>query len=474
MGGDFFGESMQVGGGERSLKRPLMEIDNQHHLTLRIVKQRLMQHTSPISPLDFSIPTSPDSPITTTTTTMSRLREIEDQLLNDIEDDFNDDSPANQNSEWSESTLLSLIRKPSLRQSLLHAAYALSEGDPDFASAILAHLTSAADRRGDPEQRLAHHMSSALFSLLSAEPIAIGTSRSLHHHDAFPCFNLCFVAANRAILDSSSKARPNLHIVDFDVGDGAQYVSLLESLTDPRPSSITITACAVSELPQSYPPETVGDRLVSLGEQAGVAVRFNVVRCKASELDRKAVGLNDEEGEEETVAVNFAYALQRVADESVTTENHRDVLLRRVRGELRPDVVVLVEENLNTNTAPFAVRFGEVMGHVGSVFWSLEERMGRESAERARVEEWLGRRARDMVTEEGPNRVCRCEVFGKWRARLGMAGYRQRQFGPGVAESVRERIGSGLVGPGLTFKEMDGGLCFGWGDRVLTVVSTWH
>ncbi|KAK1273669.1 Scarecrow-like protein 8 [Acorus gramineus] len=470
---------MQVGGGgERSLKRrPLTEMDNQHHLTLRTVKQRLMQHTSPISPLAFSIPTSPDSPIPTTT--MSRLQQIEDQLLNDIEDD----SPANQNSEWSESTLQSLIekpslrqsliKKPSLRQSLLHAAYALSEGDPDFASAVLAHLTSAADPRGDPEQRLAHHMSSALLSRLSAEPIDIGTSHSLqhHHHHAFPSFDLCFVAANRAILDSSSKARPNLHIVDFDVGDGAQYVSLIESLPHPRPSSITITACAVSELPQSHPPETVGDRLVSLGERAGVAVRFNVVRCKASELDRKVVGLNDEE---ETVAVNFAYALQRVADESVTTENPRDVLLRRVRGELRPDVVVLVEENLNTNTAPFAVRFGEVMGHVGSVFGSLEARMGRESAERERVEEWLGMRARDMVAAEGPNRVCRCEVFGKWRARLGMAGYRQRQFGPGVAESVRERIGSGLVGPGLTFKEMDGGLCFGWGDRVLTVVSTWH
>ncbi|KAK1304622.1 Scarecrow-like protein 8 [Acorus calamus] len=357
-GGDFFGESMQVGGGERSLKRPFMEMDNQHHLTLRIVKQRLMQHTSPISPLGFSIPTSPDSPIITTTT-MSRLQQIEDQLLNDIEDDFNEDSPVNQNSEWSESTLQSLIKRPSLRQSLLHAAYALSEGDPDFASAILAHLTSAADPRGDPEQRLAHHMSSALLSRLSAEPIAIGTSHSLHdHYHAFPCFELCFIAANRAILDSFSKARPNLHIVDFDVGDGAQYVSLIESLTHPRPSSITITACAVSELPLSHPPETVGDRLVSLGEQAGVAVRFNVVRCKASELDRKAVGLNDEEGDEETVAVNFAYALQRVADESVTTENPRDVLLRRVRGELRPDVVVLVEENLNTNTAPFAARFG--------------------------------------------------------------------------------------------------------------------
>ncbi|KAK1261804.1 Scarecrow-like protein 8 [Acorus gramineus] len=557
------------GGGGGLLKRPLTEMERQQQqlqeLYIRTVKQKIIQQTSPISPLSpidfsaispdvtttnavssssssscstrqpvlyghpnngnhrFSISASPPPPTSVSpdleTKMKNRLQELERQLLNDDDDeDENQGGGTNNNgssvvtsgSDWCETmqSLIAPIKPPSpsptsssssisststatarsLRQLLSDAASAISEGNRDAASAILGNLRRSANPRGDPEQRLASYMTSALLSRLSGQIAGsddfIGSAECLIGtqmlYDASPCFKLGFLAANHVILEAT-KAQSKIHIVDFDIGRGRQYAALLHSLKQqrrPAPSSIRITAAVVSDLPQSSTPDglkEVGNLLVGLGERLGVAVRFNVVRCRTSELDRKAIGCGGDDNDDEAVAVSFAYGLQKVADESVSTENPRDELLRRVKREIRPEVVVLMEQDLNTNTAPFAARFGEVMAHVGSVFESLDATMARENPDRARIEECLGRRSHNMVAAEGARRVWRCEVFGKWRARLGMAGFRPRPVEPGVAEWVRARLGSCRVNPGFTFKDDEtGGLCFGWRDRVLTFASAWH
>ncbi|KAK1320637.1 Scarecrow-like protein 8 [Acorus calamus] len=364
------------GGGGGLLKRPLTEMERQQlqEVYIRTVKQKIIQQTSPISPLspiDFSA-ISPD--VTTTNAVSSssssscytrqsvlyghpnngnhrfsisasppptsvspdletkmknRLQELERQLLNDDDDEDenqggganNGSSVVTSGSEWCETmqSLIAPIKPPSssptsssssisstarsLRQLLSDAASAVSEGNRDAASAVLENLRRSANPRGDPEQRLASYMTSALLSRLSGQIASsddfIGSAECLIGtqmlYDASPCFNIGFLVANHVILEAT-KAQSKIHIVDFDIGSGGQYAALLHSLKEhrrPAPSSIRITAAVVSDLPQSSTPDglkELGNRLVRLGEPAGIAVKFNVVRCRTSELTGRRSG----------------------------------------------------------------------------------------------------------------------------------------------------------------------------------------
>ncbi|ONK76593.1 uncharacterized protein A4U43_C03F29920 [Asparagus officinalis] len=129
---------------------------------------------------------------------------------------------------------------------------------------------------------------------------------------------------------------------------------------------------------------------------------------------------------------------------------------------------------MNANTAPFATRFGEACNYYGSVLDSLDAVMSREDRSRFRIECALGRKASNSIACEGADRVERAEVFGKWRARMSMAGFRPVQFGSDAVEAVKVRFGSMKANPGFTLEEDAGRVGFGWMGRVLTVASAWR
>ncbi|URE03971.1 Scarecrow-like protein 8 [Musa troglodytarum] len=405
-------------------------------------------------------------------------------------------SPTNSSSTVSSSASssppsLSTAAAASSRQMLLDTAVAIGDGNIEAAAGNLAVLKRAANHRGDAEQRLTAVMLAALVSCMNPPPTgnscpSIAELCSAEHfaatqvlYELSPCFKLGLIAANLAILEAT-KDHPKIHILDFQVGQGGQYVTFLHALAErqrlrptARPPLIRITAVADPSSP--FTSNTggnvmaVGHQIEKLAERAGLAVRFGVVHWRAADLDAAALGC--EPGE--ALAVNLAFALARVPDESVSPSNPRDELLRRVRA-LRPRVVAMVEQDINTSTAAFAARFGEACAHYGALLDSLDATVGRDSPERARVEAWLARRAVNSVATEGANRVERCEVFGKWRARMGMAGFEPLPFGPAMIEPVKAKLASVRSNPGFTIKEEGGRLGFGWKDRVLTVASSWR
>ncbi|XP_010934000.1 scarecrow-like protein 8 [Elaeis guineensis] len=381
------------------------------------------------------------------------------------------------------------------RQMLSDTVAAIVDRNLEAAAANLSVLKRAANPHGDPEQRLTAMMVAALYSRIEQPP----SSGALRHpfaelcsakhlaatqmlYDLSPCFKHALFAANLAILEAT-RDYSRIHILDFDLGQGRQYVSLIHALAErhrhhpsARPPFIKITAVADPASPFNFfnngsgGLRMVGDLLAKLAQRSGVGLRFNIVCRRVAELNEAALGC--EPGE--ALAVNLAFVLSRVADESVTPANPRDELLRRVKS-LGPRVVVLVEQDMNGNTAPFAARFAEACGHYGALLESLEASVGRESGERALVEACLARKAANSVAREGADRVERCEVSGKWRARMGMAGFRSVPLGPSVAEPVKARLAASLRSkPGFTVKEEAGGLCFCWSGRVLTVASAWR
>uniref|UniRef100_A0A0D9VJJ3 Uncharacterized protein n=1 Tax=Leersia perrieri TaxID=77586 RepID=A0A0D9VJJ3_9ORYZ len=327
-------------------------------------------------------------------------------------------SPTNSSSSTASSSASSSppIPTASSRQLLSEAAAAIADGNHKSAASHLSTLKLAANPRGDAEQRLVAIMVAAMSSRVGAAPTQNLTDIYTGEHraacqllqDVSPCFGLALHGANLAIIDAVAGHRA-IHLVDFDVS-AAQHVALIKALADRR-------------LPATS---------LKLGCEPG-----------------------------EALAVNLAFTLSRVPDESVSPANPRDELLRRVRA-LGPRVVTLVEQEFISNSEH----------EHGAVLDLLDATLGRDSAERARAEAALAGKVANAVGREGPDRVERCEVFGKWRPRFGMAGFRAVAIGENVAGRVRARLGPLL--PAFDVKVDNGRLGVGWMGRVVTVASAWH
>uniref|UniRef100_A0A0E0KUA9 Uncharacterized protein n=1 Tax=Oryza punctata TaxID=4537 RepID=A0A0E0KUA9_ORYPU len=363
------------------------------------------------------------------------------------------------------------------RQLLSEAASAIADGHHETAATHLAALKRAANSRGDVEQRLVAMMVAALSCRIgqtaSVPDLCGGEQRAGSQilHDISPCFRLALHAANVAIVDAVGDHRA-IHLVDFDVS-APQHADLIRCLAARRLPGASLKVTAVTDPTSPFTQSVtatlpaVGDHLQKIAERAGIEYRFKMVSCRAGEIEASKLGC--EAGE--ALVVNLAFALSHVPDESVSPANPRDEILRRVRA-LGPQVVALVEQELNSNTAPLTTRFTDACAHYGAILESLDVTIPRESAERARAEAALAGRAANAVGREGAERLERCEVFGKWRARFGMAGFRPVALGPGIADQVLAR--QGPVAAGFAVKAENGVLRLGWMGRVVTVASAWR
>lgn len=377
----------------------------------------------------------------------------------------------------------------STKQLISEAASAISDGKIDAAMEALGRLSQAANPRGSSEQRLAFYMGNALRSRAcpNENPPSImelygkeQMSAMYNLYDLSPCFKFGLLAANLVMLEAITSALQEglkIHVVDFHVGHLGQYVNLLRALAERRSQSgnrvateLKITVVETELGNGADMAESVKEELVKVADRVGINLRFDVVTRKINELTSESLGCDDGEA----VVVNFAFELHRVPDESVSMENLRDELLRRMKS-LSPRAVTLVEQDMNANTAPFMTRVNETCAYYGALLDSLESTIPKDNTDRARVEEGLGRKIANAVACEGRERVERAEVFGKWRARMGMAGFELKPLSQSVAESMRAKLNSARGGnPGFTVKEESGGVGFGWMGRTLTVASAWR
>ncbi|KAI3731329.1 hypothetical protein L1987_62517 [Smallanthus sonchifolius] len=440
--------------------------------------------------------------------TMKRLQELEKELLLDDEDGENNVSGVT-NSEWSEtfqnilgstpenivspsptssssSSCASSSASPATpvcpNQLFSDAAAAIADGKSDSAVEILNRASHVSNAVGTPEQRLSFYMTAALRSRLNVNASTPSELYGKDHilstqllYDKALCFKLAFMAANASILDLAIAGK-NIHVVDFDIGQGVQYMYLLHALASARkdddeiPIALKLTTFTDFGNGGAERLNLVGDNLKSLSNKLCVNFMFNVSNLKLSDLSTSS--LNVDSGE--FLVVNFGFKLYKLPDESVSTENVRDEVLRRVKG-LSPALVTVVEQELNANTASFETRVGQVLGYYGALMESLDATMGRDNSERLKMEEGLSRKMVNSVACEGRDRVERCEVFGKWRARMSMAGLEPKVLSQHRAESLLLKVNSVTRGnPGFTAKEDAGGISFGWKGRTLTVASAWH
>uniref|UniRef100_A0A7N0UCH7 Scarecrow-like protein 1 n=1 Tax=Kalanchoe fedtschenkoi TaxID=63787 RepID=A0A7N0UCH7_KALFE len=370
------------------------------------------------------------------------------------------------------------------KQLLIHCASIIAEGKLREASAMINELRQLVSIQGDPHERIAAYMVEGLAARMAEsgqclykalkckEPPTTDRLAAMQIlFEVCPCFKFGYMAANGVIMEAIRDEK-RVHIIDFDINQGNQYITLIQTLASRKGRRPHLRLTGVDD-PESVQRSVgglkiIGLRLEQLAEALELPFEFHAVASATSDVTPDML----DHRPDEVLIVNFAFQLHHMPDESVSTVNQRDQLLRKIKG-LHPKLVTVVEQDVNTNTSPFFPRFIEAYNYYSAVFESLDATLARDSQDRINVErQCLARDIVNIVACEGEERIERYEVAGKWRARMMMAGFTSLPVSQSVQESIRNLIRKYC--DRYKMKEDLGALLFGWEDKNLIVASAWR
>ncbi|CAA3002412.1 scarecrow 21 [Olea europaea subsp. europaea] len=376
------------------------------------------------------------------------------------------------------------IPQHNLKQLLVECARALFENKLDEFDKLVEEAQGVVSISGEPIQRLGAYMVEGLVArkessgsiiyraLKCREPESKDLLSYMHIlYEVCPYFKLGYMAANGAIAEAC-RNEDHIHIIDFQIAQGTQWITLLQAFAA-RPSGaprVRITGIddPVSKYARGDGLAEVGRRLTAISDKFNIPVEFHAIPVFAAEVTRDMLDVRPGEA----LAVNFPLQLHHTPDESVDVSNPRDGLLRMVKS-LSPKVITLIEQESNTNTAPFFPRFLETLEFYAAMFESIDVTMPRHQKERINVEQHcLARDIVNIIACEGKERVERHELFGKWKSRFTMAGFRQYPLSPYINSVIRDLLGR--YSEHYTLLEKDEAMLLGWKERNLISASAWH
>lgn len=378
--------------------------------------------------------------------------------------------------------LLEIVRGD-LKQGLIACARAVADDDFMMVESLMDELRQMVSVSGEPMQRLGAYLLEGLIARLSSsgssiykalkckEPTSSELLSYMHIlYEVCPYFKFGYFSANGAIAEAL-KGENAVHIIDFQIAQGSQWISLMQALAarPGGPPHVRITGIddSISEYARGGGLHLVGQRLSRLAESCNMPFEFHAAPLSGCDVQVEHLFIQPGEA----LAVNFAYQLHHMPDESVSTENHRDRILRMVKS-LSPKVVTLVEQECNTNTAPFFQRFLETLDYYTAIFESIDAVLPRDHKERISVEQHcLARDIVNVIACEGAERVERHELLGKWKSRFRMAGFSPYPLSPFVNATIKSLLKNYCEHYKL--EDRDGALYLGWKNRVLSVSCAW-
>ncbi|KAI0497843.1 hypothetical protein KFK09_021081 [Dendrobium nobile] len=371
-----------------------------------------------------------------------------------------------------------------IKHLLARCAEALDDGRIDEFETVVKEAAKFVSINGDPIQRVGAYMLEGLVARHEASGTKIyralrcrrPESKELLSHmrilyDICPYFKFGHMAANGAIAESL-RNEDRIHIIDFQIAQGTQWVTLIQALAArPRgPPHVRITGIddPVSEFARGDGLQLVGKNLSEMSKKFNIPLEFHGLSVYGPQVTRDMLEIQPGEA----LAVNFTLQLHHTPDESVNVNNPRDGLLRMVKS-LSPKVVTLVEQESNTNTTPFLMRLSETFDYYCVMFESIDETLPRDSKKRIDVEQHcLAKDIVNIIACEGEERIERHELLGKWRSRLTMAGFKSFPLSSYVNSVIKTLLG--YYSDKYTLVEKDGATLLGWNNRNLISASAWH
>jgi len=371
-----------------------------------------------------------------------------------------------------------------LKQLLIACAKALAENKVNDFDKLIEKARSVVSISGEPIQRLGAYLVEGLVArkessgtniyraLRCNEPEGKDLLSYMHTlYEICPYLKFGYMAANGAIAEAC-RNEDHIHIVDFHIAQGTQWMTLLQALAAKPGGAPHVRITGIDDPVSKYARgdglDAVARRLTAISEKFNIPIEFHGVPVFAPDVTKEMFDVRPGEA----LAVNFPLELHHTPDESVDVNNPRDGLLRMIKS-LNPKVVTLVEQESNTNTTPFLSRFVETLNYYLAMFESIDVRLPRNQKERISVEQHcLAMDIVNVIACEGKEREERHELFGKWKSRFMMAGFRQCPLSSYVNSVIRSLLRR--YSEQYTLVEIDGAMLLGWKDRNLISASAWY
>ncbi|KAL8268095.1 hypothetical protein R6Q59_001893 [Mikania micrantha] len=419
------------------------------------------------------------------------LREMKMELLgpgSDFEDGSITSSFDNQNKYMK---ILQLgVSNLDVKQTLINIAHAIDDGATEDADALMEALETKVSVTGEPIQRLGAYMLEGLRARQKSSGSGIyknlrcyepGPKELMNYmsilYQICPYYKFAYTSAN-VVIQEAMQYEKQVHVIDFLIAQGSQWVQLIEDLAKRPGGPPKVRVTGVDDDDSSYARgaglHLVGQRLAKVAEANGVPFEFHEAARSGSEVQWGDLQVHPGEA----LAVNFPYMLHHMPDESVSTTNHRDRLIRLVK-RLSPKVVTLLEQESNTNTSSFSKRFEEALDYYTAMFESVDAKLPGNKImprdDRIRINAEANCVARDMVNIvacEDTDRVERHEPLDKWRFRLQAAGFVAQPLSYNVVTAAQEVLRE--FSECYRLGEKDGALLLGWKNRTMVTCSAWR
>ncbi|CDP16713.1 unnamed protein product [Coffea canephora] len=361
---------------------------------------------------------------------------------------------------------------------LLACAEAVAKEEYMLARRYLHHLNRVVTPLGDSMQRVASCFAEALgarlAATLTAKP-ATAASRPFNPfppnsleilkiyqilYQACPYIKFAHFTANQAIFEAF-EAEERVHVIDLDILQGYQWPAFMQALAARPGGAPFLRITGVGPYPEAV--RETGRCLTELAHSLHIPFEFHPVGEQLEDL--KPHMLNRRVGE--ALAVNSVNRLHWVPGNSLGN------LLGMIRDQA-PNIVTIVEQEASHNGPYFLGRFLEALHYYSAIFDSLDATFPAESAQRAKVEQYIfAPEIRNIVAEEGRERVRRHERLEKWRKIMEGKGYK----GVGLSTNAvtQSKILLGLYScEGYRLTEDKGCLLLGWQDRAIVAASAWR
>ncbi|TVU01611.1 hypothetical protein EJB05_52914, partial [Eragrostis curvula] len=355
---------------------------------------------------------------------------------------------------------------------LAEAAKLAEAGDAFGSREILARLNyrlPAAPAAGTPLLRSAFYFKEALRIAVSQNGEAPAPAASspydvvvkLGAYKAFsevsPVLQFAHLTCVQAVLDELGGASC-IHVLDFDIGMGEQWASLMQELAQRRPATVALKVTALVSPASHHPLELqlIHENLSGFATELGVLFQFAVFNIDTLDpADLVAIASGD------AIAVHLPVGSAHVAA--------MPAILRLVK-RLGAKVVVSVDHGCDRTELPFAAHLFQAFQSCVSLLESVDA-VGTDAETAAKIERFL-------VQPGVEQRVVGRHRAGvdkplPWRTVFASAGFvpvPASSFAESQAESLLKKVA--LMG--FRVEKRGGALCLYWQRGELVSVSAWR
>lgn len=363
-----------------------------------------------------------------------------------------------------------------LLDQLYQAAELVGTGNFSHAQGILARLNHQLSPVGKPLQRAAFYFKEALqLLLLMNNPVNPPPPRCPTPFDVIfkmgaykvfseisPLIQFVNFTCNQALLEALDDV-DRIHIVDFDIGFGAQWASFMQelSLRNRGAPSLKITAFAS---PSTHHPIELGlmrENLTQFANDIGISFEFEVVNFDS--LNQNSFSLPfSRASENEAIAVNFP--LWSSSNQPAMLPS----LLRFIK-QLSPKIVVSLDRGCDRSDLPFPQHMLQALQSYINLLESLDA-INMNSDAVNKIERFL---LQPRIESTVLGRLRAPDRMPLWKTLFASAGFTPVTFS-NFTETQAECVAKRTSVRGFHVEKRQASLVLCWQRRELISASAWR